>query len=93
MVTSDDVPFNHWCQARWCASVQRRSATSTPFLQPRPRFERFFAAREGKCGVAKEEVTMSMRVRSAFDAMLDGAVLGLAAVAAGLLALWWMFPF
>jgi len=34
-----------------------------------------------------------MRVRSAFDAMLDGAVLGLAAVAAGLLALWWMFPF
>jgi len=36
---------------------------------------------------------MSTRVRSAFDAVLDGAALGLATVAVGMLALWWMFLF
>jgi hypothetical protein len=40
--------------------------------------------------VAKE-VTMSKRAQSAFSAALDGAALGLAAVAAGMLTLWWMF--
>jgi len=40
-----------------------------------------------------EEVTMSTRARSAFNAALDGAALGLAAFAAGMLVLWWMFLF
>jgi hypothetical protein len=32
---------------------------------------------------------MSARARSAFDAALSGAALGLAAITVGLLALWW----
>jgi len=32
---------------------------------------------------------MSTRARSAFDAALGGAALGLAVIAAGMLALWW----
>jgi hypothetical protein len=37
---------------------------------------------------------MSMRARTAFDVALDGAALGIAAVAVGMLALWWwMLPF
>jgi hypothetical protein len=36
---------------------------------------------------------MSTHARSAFNATIDGAALGLAAVAAGMLALWWMFLF
>jgi hypothetical protein len=40
-----------------------------------------------------EELTMSARARSAFDAALSGAALGFAAIAVGLLALgWWMLP-
>jgi len=72
------------------ASVQRISADERVFLQPRPPFRRFFAASDGKRGVAKEEWAMTMRVRSAFDTIRDDAVLGFAAVAAGMLALWWM---
>jgi len=37
---------------------------------------------------------MYTRVRSAFNAALDGAALGLAAIAVGMLAWWWwMSPF
>jgi hypothetical protein len=32
---------------------------------------------------------MSTRARSAFNAALDGAALGLAAIAIGMLAWWW----
>jgi hypothetical protein len=32
-----------------------------------------------------------MRVRSAFNAALDGAILGLVVVAVVLLGLWWIF--
>jgi hypothetical protein len=39
------------------------------------------------------EETMSTRARSSFNAALDGAALGLAAVAAGMLALWWWMLF
>ena len=39
--------------------------------------------------VAREEVAMSKRARSAFNAALDGATLGFVVVAAGMLALWW----
>ena len=36
---------------------------------------------------------MSTRAQSAFDAALSGAALGLAAIAVGMLALWWwMLP-
>ena len=35
---------------------------------------------------------MSNRVRSGFSAAVDGATLGLATVAVGLLVLWWMLP-
>jgi hypothetical protein len=37
---------------------------------------------------------MARRARSAFNAALDGAVLGLTAIAAGMLAWsWWVSPF
>jgi len=39
--------------------------------------------------IAREEVAMSKRARSAFNAALDGATLGFVVVAAGMLALWW----
>jgi len=71
--------------------TKNKGGTSTLFLQPRRRSD-VSSQRDGKRGVAKEEGVMSTRVRSAFDAILDGAVLGLVAVAAGILALWWMFP-
>jgi len=48
--------------------------------------------RDEKRVVAKEG-GYAMRERSALDAIRDGAMLGLAAVAVGMLALWWMFPF
>ena len=35
---------------------------------------------------------MPDRVRSSFSAAVDGAALGLATVAFGLLVLWWMLP-
>jgi hypothetical protein len=41
--------------------------------------------------VAREEVPMPTRARTAFDAAIDGAALGLATVAAVLLVLWWIF--
>jgi hypothetical protein len=36
---------------------------------------------------------MPSRVRSGFSAAMDGAALGVATVAAGLLILWWILPF
>jgi len=46
------------------------------------------------CSVAREEETMSTCARSAFNAALDGAALGLAAIAVGMLILWWwVLPF
>ena len=35
---------------------------------------------------------MPSRVRSGFSAAMDGAALGVATVAAGLLILWWVLP-
>jgi hypothetical protein len=36
---------------------------------------------------------MHARARSSLIAAIDGAALGVAAVAAGLLLIWWMLPF
>jgi len=63
-------------QARRSCNLARRSDVSS----------------QARRGVAEEEGAISMRVRTAFDAILDGAMLGLATVAAGILVLWLMFP-